>query len=71
MLNFVLLMFRFAYVLSEHRIMAEQTTSKELILARINSDRQYAHFKSWKEGEKSKAIGDCGLAKHRYGNKGE
>ena len=49
--------------------MTEQTTSRQLILARINSDRQYAHFKSWKEGEKRKAIGDCGLAQYIYGNK--
>ena len=49
--------------------MAAQTTSRQFILARINSDTQYAHFKSWKEGEKSKASGDCGLAQYNYGNK--
>ena len=49
--------------------MTELTTSKSLILARVNSDRQYAPFNRWKEGEKSKAIADCGLAAYKYGNK--
>ena len=43
-------------------------TSKELIHARIHSDRGHAEFRSWKEKEKAKAIGDCGLAKYKYGN---
>lgn len=45
------------------------TTSKALILARINSEKGYAHFTRWKEFEKGKAIADCGLAKHKYSNK--
>ena len=49
--------------------MAEPTSSKELILLRINSEKGYAHFTRWKEFEKAKAIGDCGLAKHKYPNK--
>ena len=49
--------------------MTEPTTSKELILSRMNSPKGYAHFTRWKEFEKAKAIGDCGLAKHKFPNK--
>ena len=51
------------------QVMAEPSTSKELILRRMNSEKGYAHFTRWKEFEKAKAIGDCGLAKHKYSNK--